>query len=57
MTRWSRMVVAGLMAALLLATASGCGSKGKDSGGTLAHDLLRHAEQLSGESSPSAGGG
>jgi ABC-type branched-subunit amino acid transport system substrate-binding protein len=31
MTRWSRIVAAGLMAALLLATASGCGSKGKDS--------------------------
>src|SRR3954466_14898484 len=31
MTRWSRTVAAGLMAALLLATANGCGSKGKDS--------------------------
>jgi ABC-type branched-subunit amino acid transport system substrate-binding protein len=34
MTRWSRMVTAGLMSALLLATANGCGSKGEDSGGT-----------------------
>ena len=33
MTRWSRIVAAGLTAALALATASGCGSKGSQNGG------------------------